>query len=90
MLVWFVAFSNSLGKGHGFGGLISNAYVIKVDGMIELVFLGDYDYGIARDFFVNRDVNAQEEADDKKAKQDHNKCLVFFSHALSFQWIINR
>jgi len=89
MLVWFVPFSNGLGKGHGFSGLFRNAYVIKVDGMIEFVFLGDYDNGIARDFFLNRDVNAQEEADDKKAKQDHNKWLVFFSHCLSFQWITN-
>lgn len=89
MLVWFVPFSNGLGKGHGFSGLSRDAYVIKVDGMIELVLLGDYNDGIARDFFLNRDVNAQEEADDKKAKQDHNKCLVFFSHSLSFQWIIN-
>ena len=90
MLVGFVPFSNGLGKGHSLGRLIGNADVIKVNGMIELVFLGDYDNGIARDFFLNSDVNAQEEADDKKAKQDHNKCLVFFSHSLSFQWIINR
>ena len=90
MLVRFESFRNGFGKGHGFGGLIRNAYVIKVDGMIELVFIGDYDNGVARDFFLNRDVNAQEEADDKKAKQDHNRCLVFLSHSLSFQWIINR
>ena len=81
MLVWFISFGNGLGKGHGFSGLFGNAYVIKVDGMIEFVLLGDYDNGIARDFFLNHDVNAQEEADDKKAKQDHNKCLVPFSHS---------
>ena len=68
MLVWFIPLSNGLGKGHGFRGLFRNAYIIKVDGMIELVLLGDYDNGIARDFFLNRDVNAQEEADDNKAK----------------------
>ena len=89
MLVWFVPFSDGLGKGHGFSGLFRDAYVIKMDGMIELVLLGDYNNGIARDFFLNRDVNAQEEADDKKAKQDHNKCLIFLSHSLSFQWVID-
>ena len=90
MVVWFVPFSNGLGKGHGFGGLIRNAYMIKVDGMIELVFLGNYDNSIARDSFLYCDVNAQEEPDDKKAEQDHNKWLVSFSHSLSFQWIIDR
>jgi len=89
MLVWFVPFSNGLGKGHGFRGLFRNAYVIEVDGMIEPVLFGHYDNGIARDFFLNRDVNAQKEADDKKAEQDYNKCLVFLSHSLSFQWIID-
>jgi hypothetical protein len=68
MFVRFEPFSNGFGKGHGFGGLLSDAYVIKVDGMIELVLLGDYDYGISRDFFLNCDVNTQKEADDKKAK----------------------
>ena len=73
MLVWFVPLSNGFRKGHGSSGFFSNAYVIKMDGMIKFVFLGDYDNGIARNFFLNRDVNAQEETDDKKAKQDHNK-----------------
>ncbi len=81
MLVWFIPLSNGLRKGHGSSGLSINAYIIEVDGMIEFVFLGDYNNGIARNFFLNRDVNTQEEADDKKAKQDHNKCLVSFSHS---------
>jgi hypothetical protein len=89
MLVWFVSLSNGLGKGHGSSGFSSNAYVIKMDGMIEFVLLGDYDNGIARDFFLNYDVNAQEEADEKKAEEDHNKCLALFSHSLLFQWIVN-
>ncbi len=89
MFVWFVPFSDGLGKEHGFSGFISDTYVIKVDGMIELVFLGDYDNGVARNFFLNRDVNTQEKAYDKKAKQDHNECFVFFSHSLSFQWILD-
>lgn len=89
MRVWFVSFSNGLGKRHGSSGLSRNTYVIKVDGMIEFILLGDYDNGIAWDFFLNHDVNAQEEADDKKTEQDHNKCLKFFSHSLLFHWIIN-
>ena len=89
VFVRFVPFSDGLGKGHSFSGLTSDAYVIKVDGMIELIFLGDYDNGVARNFFLNRDVNTQEKAYDKKAEQDHNECLVFFSHSLSFQWILD-
>jgi hypothetical protein len=82
MLVRFVPFSDGLGKRHGSGGFFRDAYVIKVDGMIAFVLLRDNNNGISRDFFLNRNVNTQEKANDKKAKQDHSECLVSLSHSL--------
>jgi hypothetical protein len=61
---------HGLGQSHGLGGLAGNADVIEMDGMVQPILCRNDDNGVSRDFFVNRDVNAQKKADDQKT--DHN------------------
>lgn len=59
--------------------------MIKVDGVIELVFFRDNNNGISRDLFLDRNINTEEEKDDEKAKKNYRYDLVFLSHSLSFR-----
>lgn len=49
----------------GFGCLPCDTDIIKVDGVIEFVLQGDNNHCILRHFFLDSDVDTQEESDHK-------------------------
>jgi hypothetical protein len=68
--VGLVPLGLSFGHRHGLRRFAGNADVIKMDGMVKLVFRRDNHHSVSRDFFIHRDVNAQKKANDQKT--DHN------------------
>lgn len=73
-----VPFCLGLGQGHGLGRFTGHTNMVKVDGMVAFVLRGDDDDGVARNLFVNGDVNAQKKTDDEQAYDHDNGDFTFF------------
>ena len=80
MGIWSVPFWQCFSQACGFRCFTCNAYIVKVDGMVELVFQSDHHNRIVWDFLFNRNINAQEKSDKKKAYKNDRNNLVFFLH----------
>jgi hypothetical protein len=80
VFVRFVSLRLGLGKGHGLSGLVGDANVIEVDGMVELIFFSDNNNGVSRDDLIHGNVDAEKKKDHKKADDDDGYDLPFFSH----------
>jgi hypothetical protein len=80
IFVGFISLGLCLGKGHGLGGLVGDTNVVKVDGMVELIFFGDNNDGVSRDNLIHGNVDAEKKKDHKKADDDDGYNLPFFSH----------
>ena len=68
-------------KGCRLGGFSRHADVVKMNGMIEFVFKCDDNHGIAWDVFLDGDVNAQKETNNKGTDSNNRNDLIFFPHS---------
>lgn len=79
VVVGLVPFASCLGEGHGLGGFAGNTDMVKVDGMVQLIFDGDHDDGVSRNLFVDGDVDTQKKPEKEQDDGNDNKDFTFFS-----------
>ena len=85
VVVGFVTFGKRLTQCHGVGPFTSHTNMIKVNRVVKFVLLRNYHNGIARNFLLNSNIDAEEKKDDNRTKEYDRYYLVFPFHPLSFQ-----
>lgn len=70
------------------GRFTDHTSMIKVNRVIEFVLIRDDHDGIARNGFLNRNIDAEEKKDDERTKEYDGYYFVFLFHPVSFQHLM--